>query len=164
MMTSHLSETTAAAYVDGRLARAELRAAEAHLADCAECRAEILDITRIERPKRRTVVYLAPLAAAALLILFALPRPQPPKPILRGSEGRMIHTTAPLAWHPFPNAHEYRVTVTTPAGDVVAEKITSDTTVAFSSLTPGASFRWFVTTALEDGSGVSSPVNSFVAK
>jgi anti-sigma factor RsiW len=72
---AHLDAGTVAAYLDDRLAPAQTSAVEAHLADCAACRAEIVQLDSIVRPRRtRRRAYLAgvALAAAAALLLFVV--------------------------------------------------------------------------------------------
>ena len=71
----HLEAGTVAAYIDNRLPPAQAVSVESHLADCEKCRAEIIQLNGILRPRRpRRRVYFAALAvAAAVLLLFALP-------------------------------------------------------------------------------------------
>lgn len=65
------------AYLDNRLSPAETASVEAHLADCATCRGEIVQLDSIVGPRRlRRRVYFTgiALAAAAALLLFVLPK------------------------------------------------------------------------------------------
>src|SRR6185503_6808177 len=73
----HLDPEDVAAYVD-KLATAERRALiEAHLAECAECRAEVSDSARIigalAGPRRTRSGLVAAAAIAAALLLFVRP-------------------------------------------------------------------------------------------
>src|SRR2546428_14097776 len=95
----HLSADIIASYVDGRLPAAEQASVEDHLAACAECRREVVGVTRLVRfaPRRRRWTVLAPLAAAAaVLVLYVAPwqsRHDSTKPPLR--EPAVTTTTAP---------------------------------------------------------------------
>jgi len=74
--SAHLEAGTVAAYLDNRLPPAQTASVEAHLAECATCRAEIVQLDGIVRPRRSSRrVYFAgiTLAAAAALLLFVLP-------------------------------------------------------------------------------------------
>lgn len=75
-MRTHPRAGTVAAYLEGRLASAELDAMETHLADCSRCRAEIVQMDRLARPRRSVRMYVAALAAAsaAALLFVAFPR------------------------------------------------------------------------------------------
>lgn len=65
-----------AAYLEGRLPRAGIEELESHLAECPTCRAEIVQLDGLVRPRRSRRVYVAALAAAAAaaLLLVTLPR------------------------------------------------------------------------------------------
>jgi tetratricopeptide (TPR) repeat protein len=74
---AHLEPHMVASYIERRLLAAEAAAVEAHLADCAECRKEMLQLSRIVgrrrfMPPRFIVAALA--AAAAAVIFLAAPR------------------------------------------------------------------------------------------
>lgn len=71
---SHLEAHTVAAYVDGRLSSSDAAGAEAHLAECATCRAEVVQVNAIVRRRRPRRRYVGALAAAAVLILLMVPR------------------------------------------------------------------------------------------
>src|SRR5438094_80632 len=74
----HLTVADVAAYADRGLAAAERARVEAHLAGCAECRAEVVAVARLSRSfaRRRRWAVMAPLAAAAALVLFLAPWPR----------------------------------------------------------------------------------------
>ncbi len=175
-MTDHLSELTVAAYVERRLARAERAAAEAHLAQCAACRMEIIEVSRLLPARTRVPRFAVPLTAAALLataLIVADGHLQGGAPVLRsaGSESGIV-ITAPLdqqvvsqspelAWHHVPNTGQYRVTITNNAGDIVSEKLSVDTTLVLSALAGGTTFHWYVTAILRNGAAASSSVRTF---
>src|SRR6266550_1866075 len=100
---THMTTDDAAAYVDGRLSAAERAAIDSHLAQCAECRLEIVDVTRLVRvaPQRRRWIVLAPLAAAAaMLILFISPLRPPDSQGALLREPAVTTTVAPTLSSP----------------------------------------------------------------
>src|SRR2546427_7192239 len=74
----HLTVEDVAAYADRGLVAAERARVEAHLAACAECRAEAVAVAGLSRAfaRRRRWAGMAPLAAAAVLVLFLAPWPR----------------------------------------------------------------------------------------
>ena len=82
---AHLEASAVAAYVDGALSRPAAASVEAHLAQCAACRAEVVQITRAVRPRRgrRRSYVVASVAAAAAVLLIAWP----PTPLPRADGG-----------------------------------------------------------------------------
>jgi anti-sigma factor RsiW len=178
---THLTADDAAAYVDGRLAAAERAAIDGHLAQCAECRLEIVDVTRLVRaaPQRRRWIALAPLAAAAaLLFLFVSPRRtnDSAPPLLR--EPAVTTTVAPMlsiprgrvavlrtmTWSSVPHADQYRVTVYDRDGSVAWRTQSLDTTVLVPDtvrITRGVPYYWKVDARIEVGRWVSSDLTSF---
>ena len=80
---AHLETSTVAAYVDGALSRPAAANVEAHLAECAACRAEVVQIQRAVHPRRvrRRLYMVASVAAAVLLIAW------PPTPLPRADGG-----------------------------------------------------------------------------
>lgn len=78
-MSAHLGET-AAALVDGELDHAARERAQAHLAHCAECRAEVDAQRRLKDRLRLTAVDVPPVSADLtdrLLALAAVPHSAP---------------------------------------------------------------------------------------
>ena len=79
--SAHLSIMDAAAFVDGRLSRLQRLDAEAHLSQCAECRAEIADVANllasapIPRVRRSAVLWSAGALASAAAVVFLIARP-----------------------------------------------------------------------------------------
>jgi anti-sigma factor ChrR (cupin superfamily) len=176
----HLTPDDAAAYVDGRLTVAERAAIDSHLAQCAECRSEVVDVTRLVRaaPQRRRWTILAPLAAAAaVFILFVAPRTRDSAPpMLR--EPAVTTTGAPtlniprggvtvlqaMTWSSVPHADQYRVTLFDRDGSIAWRTQSEDTTVLLPDtvhITRGVPYYWKVDARIELGRWVSSELTSF---
>ena len=180
-MKAHLTTDDVAAYVDGRLAAAERAAVDGHLSQCAECRLEVVDVTRLVRiaPRRRRWTVLAPLAAAAaVLILFVAPprTHDTAPPLLR--EPAVTTTVAPtlkiprggvallraMTWSSVPHADEYRVTLFDRDGSVAWRTQLADTTVLLPDtvrITRGVPYYWKVDARVEMGRWVGSDLTSF---
>jgi hypothetical protein len=188
-LDEHLSAEDVAAYADqGVSARDRIRIEE-HLAECGECRLELLEVTRQlrSRPhlKRWHVIAPAAAAAAAAVIFFLaalFETPARSDDVLRGSEpqaGRegnaAVVAVAPLSgstvdpenlvfiWHSLDRAF-YQLTLTDANGDVVLTLDTSDTVVALPSTTPLESERiyfWYVDALLPDGRSATTGVSQF---
>ena len=79
--SSHIAPADIAAYVDRRLASAERERVEAHLADCQECRDEVLAVSRLTRKslvaRRSTAIIPFIGVAAAAVIAVVLMRTPP---------------------------------------------------------------------------------------
>jgi Putative zinc-finger len=78
-----MNDVQVAAYLDRRLSPLEREQVEAHLAECVECRQEIVDTHQFLRRRRRSrpLLLSGVLAAAAALSLVALPSlPDPSTP------------------------------------------------------------------------------------
>jgi hypothetical protein len=180
----HLENGLVAAYVDGRLAAVELARVEAHLAECAECRQEVVAVRRLlrSRTRRWTWPAIAGLGiAATLLLVLSRSGDQggPGRPPLRGdgSDGR----DAPVAIAPVPNttiapesigfawrgagaAVSYRLTLTDERGDVVWSTQTPDTTVILPGsvrLMHGRAYYWYVDALLPDARSTTTGVKEF---
>ena len=153
----HLAEGVIAAYVDHRLGGDERRAVEAHLAECVDCRAEVVAVTRLVWARRRPWLVatggLGVAAAAAVLVIALVPRGVTPDgPVLRnGPDGTAaIAAVAPpeaatvpadsvrLVWRPVGAEASYRVTVTDARGDPAWSAGTAVTAItAGPALMPG---------------------------
>lgn len=164
----HLEAATVAAYVDAALPVAERAAIDAHLALCEECRAEILDVSRIldgARNRRRTLrgnrrLWLSVGAAAALALIWLVPDlvRQPdrvyreetvtrtPAPLPRAPIGPVDSVPA-LIWSRVPRTTDYRVRLYDSAGTVVWETQTGDTVAPLPPslvVAPGRAYYWRV--------------------
>jgi anti-sigma factor RsiW len=167
----HLRPDEVAAYADGTV-DADVRAAiQAHLATCAECRAEVADVFGVlgTLPHSRHVgrrVWI-PAAAAAAVAAILLARPLPHESVGRrpgaGShrEAAMTATIAPrplapvgvvdsagaLVWSPVPSADRYHARLFDADGTVLWEGEVEDTVAALPAavaIAPGRSYYWKV--------------------
>jgi hypothetical protein len=156
--TEHLTDAELAGYVDHDITPEERRRVEVHIDQCAECRAEIVALSRIAHPEasgagsgvaRRRWWWLPAAAAAVIVAGVSLPRltttPLSPDTAQRSrrtdADGRSrfaavapaSDTTvrdSPLAftWHA-TDADAYRFILTTEGGDPVWRKDTGDTSL-----------------------------------
>ena len=166
----HLQTADAAAWVDGTLAADRRAIVAAHLAACAVCRTEIVEVARIvreepsvERTRRRgwapAIAGIA--AAAAALLIVAWPRPSDSPEDARHRDETLNATAAPrpiapigvvaapthLRWSSVPYADRYQVRVFDLAGNVVWDHDTPDTLAALPksiALRPDVSYFWKV--------------------
>ena len=162
----HLSEEQVVAFLAHELRGEALGAVEGHLAECAECRDEIVAVTEILEPgsRDRAIPWrvLAPVAAAAAIVLLFVagplrerglddgPRhrdapaqveelPTPVSPV--GAVERADH----LVWRTVTGADQYRITLFDDEATVLWRTITADTIAALSDsllLRPGARYLW----------------------
>lgn len=164
----HLELGEIAAFVD-RVATGEEQARIAsHLAECAECRAEFVDASRIvagasrARAVRRKMWIPATAAAAAVVLLLAWPRSlREPGVQMAHREGPVTATVAPralapigavdsvasLTWSAVPLADRYQVRLFDADGSVIWERDTPDTTISVPTsirLPSGRAFYWKV--------------------
>lgn len=140
----HPSAGVLAAFVDGTLPLAERAAIESHLADCDDCRADVIAAVRYARPRVTVRRWFLPAAAAAaVLLVTAIGRerahPVTREPVMR--EPVITTTEAPVAlaprgvvsrpvrliWTPVAFADWYRVTLFDDAGRAIYETQTRDT-------------------------------------
>ncbi len=169
-----LDDETIASLAEGSIDADARPAAMAHLARCARCRLAVASVARaladpavareISRPRgaRRRVWHVAiPVAAAAILLLLALPSRDddgvaPPhraptiaavsSPVLMSPVG-IVAGAETLRWTAVAGADQYRVTLFDAAGAVVYETQTADSAVVLPnsvSLVPGPSYLWKV--------------------
>ena len=156
----------------------------AHLADCAECRGEAIEVARmlraVERPRRWKVGGLA-LAATVLFALWFGTGDPAPSPVVRGpsAEDAAVATAltpiAPIgavrragslafAWHRTPAAAEYRFTLLDGEGTVIWTDVTADSTAVLPleiSLVPGAEYFWYVDALQANGTSTTSRAQAF---
>lgn len=183
----HLDSSEVAAYLDRALAPAQLERVEAHLADCAECRREVIDVSRVRNTARRSRwVVFGPAAAAAAILILMLTRPAAaPRgdgPVLRdGRDGSRSSVTlvAPaedglvsaqavmFIWRSAGARVSYRLTLTNVQGDVVWSVSASDTTTQLPAsvrLGAGSPYHWYVDGLLPDGHSITSTVQQFTVR
>lgn len=156
----HLEASLVAAYVDGRVGTADVVSVEAHLAGCADCRREVIEVRRLVGHPSRRVRWsvVLPIAVAAGLLLLIWPKPDG-FPLHRG--GSASAQNAPVALHPVGSvatvdtlywsrvaiAGRYRVTLFDSAGTVLWQEQTMDSIVALPSaihLQPLTAYYWKV--------------------
>jgi hypothetical protein len=162
----HLDSNEIAAYVDGGVYGEERFSIEAHLAACAECRAEVADVSRIVRtaPAARRVpsrVWIPVAAAAVFALLWLGPgglrdraeselREEPvmmtvaPRPV---SPVGAVEAASALIWSSVPNANRYRVRLFSADGTVLWEHEAADTVAAIPdsiALRPQVLYYWRV--------------------
>ena len=162
---AHLDVNEVAAFVDGEVEPGERRRIQAHLASCADCRAEVGEVGRVVRASpgmRRTRAWIPPLAAAAAVAHISLvPRgPDGPEPVRHRDQAATV-TAAPrpiapvgkvdsvpvLLWSAVPMADRYRISLFDSAGIVVWEHQTTDTAVpvpASVTFRRGSPYYWRV--------------------
>jgi anti-sigma factor RsiW len=162
----HLPAHRIAAWADGTLAREERATIEAHLATCADCRAEAADVSRIVRslPMARTVgrrTWIPAAAAAALALLWVGSRPLREPGLEQHREEAVTTTVAPrpiapidtvdrvtaLVWSSVPGADRYRVRFFDAEGTVIWEGEDADTVAALPdslALRAGRPYYWRV--------------------
>jgi anti-sigma factor RsiW len=188
MTADHLPAEDLAAYLSrGRQAPA-FRRVQAHLADCAECRYEAAQISRVVRAETRHRMLRwagAAVAAAAAVLVVAVwtggQRRVPDSDITRGSAAPSVEASgiAPLAplgdvsptagilaftWRPVAQAVEYRLTLSDAAGGTVWSRATTDTTQVLPlevSLAHGVRYYWYVDALLAGGGSVTSGAREF---
>ena len=167
-----LDDGTIASLVEGTIDDATRAAALPHLAECARCRGAVASISRAltdpliarevstrSRARWRVLAMAIPAAAAAVILLFAVPQrgddgsshraptitavsspvPMSPVGLVAGAES--------LRWSSVAGADRYRTTLFDDAGSVVYETQTADTVVALPDsvhLAPGHSYLWKV--------------------
>jgi hypothetical protein len=182
----HLSAGKVTAYLAGSLDTAGRAEVEAHLAECEECRTEIIEVARLAREGKRFPWHVViPLAAAAGVVGILLLDPSRSRtaadghPVVRSPDtpdsvagvavvtpgpGATLHTGFELTWHQVQDASVYRVTVSDERGDSVWAGSTPDTTLVLPSGTIVRSNRlyfWYVDALLKDGRSVSSGLQEF---
>ena len=181
---SHPDADEVAAYLDQALPPAARARVESHLDDCAECRAELVQVARLVRtaPRRRPVAVPASLAAAAVLILLLTPgvhlpgrrapeyrepavttTPAPAAIVPRGQ----VDAARELIWSAVPRAGRYRVVLMDGGGTLLWRMETADTAVSIPDsvrLRTGAPYFWKVEAETGFGRWVASDLVDFVVR
>lgn len=160
---AHLDPAEVAAFVDRTSTDDARRRIESHLATCRECRAEVadtLDILTRTRRRRGAPVWIAGVAAAALVAMVVWPRGVADSPPVH-REAPVTATIAPapvrpvgvvdsataLVWTAVPHADRYRLRVFTADGSVIWERESTDTMLALpaaAGVRAGRTFYWNV--------------------
>jgi len=182
----HLSAGELAAYVDG-VAHEEVRQrVEAHLSRCAPCRQDLVAVREAVRSKPSRLRWVAGAAAAAaiaLLLLTPAMLENGTEPTLRGpgsaappatassveavapTEAAAMAAAAPrFVWRSVGPDAQYRLTITTAAGDAVATITTADTVVTSldgTELAADTQYYWWVEALRVDRGTAESELRSF---
>lgn len=188
---SHLTSEELAAYLDGRLDSAVVARLESHMAQCRDCRGEMVAAratlesakTISRRPLAAHVTRRrAWLIAASVLVVASIPVLQ------RGLRSRAdairerattrtsshIEVVAPegqpvsaesvtFTWRRVAQESICRLTVTDPSGTALFTLSTPDTVASSSgrNLQPGRSYLWYVDCLTSDGRSLSSGIRTF---
>lgn len=183
-LTDHLPPETAAAYLDRRLSGSELDTAEAHLASCYLCRAEMVDLTRVLRLRRRPrLLYVGGVSAAAAAVLLFVAgtweAARSPVETHRGAitDARVAvqlispttHSDAPTTWRwaPVSGADRYELTVFDTEGRIVWDTTTTQSVVrapAAGRLEVGRKYFWRVRARIDWDRWVSSDFAEFTLR
>lgn len=171
----HIGEFEMATYLDRRLGAADRDRVEGHLAGCAECRQEMIQVQgllgRSGRP-RRLLLGAGLLAAAAALILIVLPASVGPvrsggaPSILTayGPTGDVPLSSLRFVWGAAPGVATYRLTVSGVDGVPLWSGSVADTVMALPDsvrLQADQRYVWFADALLGDGSTRSTGLHEF---
>jgi len=185
--TQHLQARLVAAYVERRLDDDERAVVEAHLATCAVCRREVVEVSRLLLKRRRASQFLpaAGIAAAALLALVAGvsliggPTKTGSEPTIRAHSSSVPALTAVepapdvslsvgdeirFVWSAADAGSTYRLTVVDESGEPVWSAETSDTVallMAQAAPVRAGTYFWFVDALASDGSTLTSGARRF---
>jgi putative zinc finger protein len=163
--SEHLTPIEVASYVDG-VADPDVRARmDTHLAECGDCRDEIVDASRIasawSRNTGRHAAIWIPLAAAAVLVFILVGPNSVRDRELEHREAPVTTTVLPraiapvgvtdslpqLLWTSVPNTDRYQVRLFAADGSVLWEQATTDTSAivpATVGLQAGRAYYWKV--------------------
>jgi hypothetical protein len=175
---THLTPEALAGYLDHDLSRDERQQVELHLASCVECRAELAQVRGLElrRRRRRWIPVLAPLAAAAAVVLAivlpgreaapsdlrSVPAGDSPLGIVAPAASAEVNLESPVfVWRSAGPAASYTFTLQEDDGRVVWTSTMTDTSAAVPDsvqLTPGRTWFWLVDALLPDGRSMSTGV------
>jgi hypothetical protein len=180
---AHLEAGEVARYLAKTLSPADRETVEHHLADCAECTAELVAVSRLHRARRAPVRRVAAVAAAAAVVAGIvllgpgiMPRHPSSAPQIRGAEsqpavrvvlpadGAVLRAAPDFTWRAVPGATAYRVSVSRASGDSVWATTTSDTNLRGSAHVARAGsglYYWYVDVLLEDARSIAGPVHEF---
>lgn len=189
-LSEHPTAEDVAAYLSGTLTPADQAAVEEHLAECRECRGQVVSARRVLRrhaaPNRR--VWLLPGAAAAAVLLLAIffrapsgfePGPEPVRSgqgAAGGDAGSRIPVLAPadgdtlavgsitFVWRGQSGKPLFQFTLTDGSGRAVWTGATTDTTLTLPgavSLDRGRTYFWTVDALSADGRSLTTRNHRF---
>jgi putative zinc finger protein len=186
--STHVTSDRLAAFLDGRLARADRDRAVRHFAECEECRRELAELRTILAtvPVSRRRNWIAVTAGLAAVLAFAMVvrqrvstpgdfGPPPPDAVRAGEVLPEIDVVAPVAsepvarsemrlvWHSVGAGAQYSVVVQDTAGTEIWKATTADTSVVpdIARLEPGHRYFWNVDARLADGRTAGTRANRF---
>jgi len=190
----HLTAEDVAAYLDRRMTTAQRTGAEAHLADCRQCREEVAAVKRllvarpIGRPMMLIPIGLAAAAALAFVLLntnrvdpgasterlrtapgVTLPADASSQIATRSpADGDTIGTVATaMLWSAVAGEPTYRLTLTDASGQPVWTTTTTDTSVTLPQnvvLQSRKTYFWYVDALRADGRAASTGVRRFTTR
>lgn len=188
--TDHLSPETVAAWLDHRLGDEARAAAAAHLASCADCRQEIVELQALLaepsflRSPRRILYPLA--AAAAVMLAIGIPAARsawfgpPPALVNRtqpGASARLmaispvadaaLDGTPTFSWHAADAGSRFKLTLVDEQGATLWSVDTGDTVVALPreiALVSGRTYFWYVDALGADGRSMTSGAQRFTVR
>lgn len=192
-VTAHVSTEDIAGFLDRTLDAGNRGRVEAHLAECDECRGDLVGAWRaLDSPRRqpswRAAGVLAAAAAVAAILLFAPDTREGSSrstPVLRApgaaategvrrivvvspSETRSLHPdSVRFTWRGAEADALYRLVITDEWGDLVWTGSTSDTVLApptDSVVQRARAYFWYVDALLRDGTSATSGVRRFKTK
>jgi hypothetical protein len=180
---AHMTELEIASYLDRRLSLADRDRAEAHMAECAICRDEIVRTRmltqRIERPKQ-FLVSGGVIAAAAAILIVAFPTlrqrhvfqtgekqravASPTSLIAYGPIGETSAKSVRFAWSASTGAASYRLTLSGENGIPLWTESAVDTSLTLPAtirLHPQSRYYWIVDALLANGTTRSTGLREF---
>ena len=180
---SHLTAEDVAAFLDRQMTAADRADAEAHLANCRQCRDELTAVHRLVRttPIRRPLVFVPVGLVAAAAIAFAAvtlgrtggiddrvrTRDSGDVAVRIGvrvpADGDTISMTSPtLVWSSIAGEPTYRLTLTDASGQPLWTGTTTDTSLTPQvALQPKQTYFWYVDGLRADGRAASTGVHRF---
>lgn len=188
---SHPGPGDVSAYLDHTLPEPARQRMQAHLADCEECRREMVELSRLVRTGPRPRLALrwaigAGIAATLAILIGRMPEDSrttpiggPPGSVERRSseETPSLRVWGPragapiardslvLAWSPpAANDVQYRVTISGPDGRVLWTASIPDTILRVPPSIPlarGQSYYWYTDALLPDGRSLTTGVQEF---
>lgn len=187
-MRGHVSPNHIAAYIDRALDDITRRQFEDHLAECTECRAELVGAHRAlrGRPLHRRPMVMGPVIAAAAIVLFMVmprgPTSSSAPPVLRAGSDTLngiqrVQAVRPAAgasiraddrtfiWQTIAEGANYRMSLTQLDGAPMWSLETMDTSAVVPNsvdLEAGETYLWLVDALLTDGSQAKTEVRSFI--
>ena len=177
-----MNDLDIAAYIDRGLKPQRRAEVEEHLADCGECRENVVKAGELVAKSRRPslIIRSVALLAAAAVMIVAVPsirsrwtpesRPMmrdgsdSPRLVAYGPVGEVKSPIVAFTWASATDALSYRITITTAAGADVWSTGSTDTTVtlpASITLAPRTQYLWVVDALLRDGTTRSTGIHGF---